>query len=302
MSNFDVTQIVLNHSSRDSVENFAPVIEINREWKAGFFSTVYRFFKFNYFLLKLKPKVLILNCELAELYGAFSIFTGKIIAVEHTNKPWNGREKIGFIVRWILLARRVNWVRVSSLIQIWPYKNTAATTIENPVARLKKRKSTENQRIDRLAYVGRFTLQKRTNFLSAIAKSTNRDLILIGDGESLDSVLKECRENSVQVTSHGFVKNPWQLVPPNSLLLNPSGSEGDGLVVIEAVLGNVPFLISDIAEFRRFGFPDRNYCSVVDDFIDSIASYEAKLYELEIPKETSRELEKLRKPFKISKK
>ena len=57
-----------------------------------------------------------------------------------------------------------------------------------------------------------------------------------------------------------------------------------------------------LGEFRRFGFPDRYYCSVVDDFRDSIAAYEEKLYELEIPKETSRELENLRNPFQISKK
>ena len=300
-NNYDVTQIVLNDSTQDTVKNIASIIEVKREWKAGVFSTLYRFFKFNFYLMQLRPKILILNCELAELYGAFSIFSGKIIAIEHTNKPWNGREKIGFLVRWLLRARGVKWVKVSSFLQIWPYKNFFAATIENPVTNLKKKNSNENLRIDHLVYVGRFTPLKRTNLLPSIAKFTDKKLILIGDGEALNSVLKECHENSVDVTSHGFVKDPWELVPPNSLLINPSGNEGDGLVVVEAVLGNLPFLLSDIPEFKRFGFPDRNYCVAKDDFIKSISDYEENLECLEIPETIASALENSRNPIFISK-
>lgn len=300
-SNYDVTQIVLNQSSQDSVKNLAPVIEVKREWKAGFFSTFYRFLKFNFFLILLKPKVLILNCELPELFGAFSIFTGRIIAVEHTNRPWNGRRKTGFIVRWILRARKVNWVKVSSFIQIWPYKHIAATTLENPVIQMKKRNSGENKRIDHLVYIGRVTVQKGADLLPSMAELSKKKLVLFGDGDLLDSLLKESREKSVEVISHGFVEDPWKLIPPNSILIIPSRWEGDGLVVVEAVLGNVPFLLSDIPEFRRFHFLEKNYCYGLDEFVKSIAKYEENLTSLEIPAAIANVLQNSRKPLFIAK-
>jgi glycosyltransferase involved in cell wall biosynthesis len=280
---YDVTQIVLNNSAQDLVKNLAHLVEIKREWKAGIFSTFFRFMIFNFYLIKLKPKILILNCELAELYGAFSFFSGKIIAVEHTPKPWKDREKIGLLVRWVLRARRASWVKVSSLIQIWPYKNKTATTIENPIAQFKRRSSFENKRIDQIVYLGRFTTQKQTSILPSIAKFSKKKLVLIGTGDLLKSQLQECHEKNVEVISHGFVNDPWSLVLPNSLLLVPSAYEGDGMVVVEAIMRNVPFLISDIPEFRRFGLPERNYCSELDDFIKSISEYEDDLEKLEIP-------------------
>jgi len=300
-SNYKVTQIVLNNSSQDLVENLAPVIEIKREWKAGFFSTIYRFLKFNFCLIKLKPDILILNCELTELYGAFSIFTGKIIAVEHTNKPWDGRERIGFLVRWLLRVRKVNWVKVSTFIEIWPYKGIPAVTIENPVMQFIKKSSDENKRIDHLVYIGRMTAQKGTDLLPLIAKLSGKKLILFGDGELLDSVLKECQENNIDVASHGFIREPWKLVPSNSVLIVPSRWEGDGLVVVEAALGNFPFLISDIPEFRKFSFSDKNYCLTLNDFVKSISEFHENLGSLEIPAGMARALEDSRNPVYISK-
>jgi glycosyltransferase involved in cell wall biosynthesis len=300
-NNYDVTQIALNHSPQDTVENLASIIQIEREWKAGIVSTVYRFLKFNFYLLQLKPKILILNCELAELYGAFSLFTEKIVAVEHTNRPWDGRKKIGFLVRWTLHARRVKWVKVSSFLPIWPHRNNAATTIENPITRSQKRRSSENNRIDYLVYVGRITRQKGANLLPTIAKLTKKKLILLGDGELLIPILGECHDKKVDVVSHGFVKDPWKLIPPNSLLIIPSLWEGDGLVVVEAVLSNVPFLISDIPEFRRFNFSENNYCSRLDDFVKSISKFEGNLESLEIPSGIAVELENSRNPVYVSK-
>ncbi len=300
-NNHDVTQIVLNNSTQDTVKNLASIIEVKREWKAGIFSTLYRFCKFNFYLLQLRPKILILNCELAELYGAFSLYTGEIVAVEHTNKPWIGRKKIGYLVRWILRARKVNWIKVSSFLQIWPYKNVPAMTIENPVIQIERRSSKENERINQLVYVGRFTPQKRTELLPFIAKLSNKKLVLLGDGESLGAVLKACHENFVEVESHGFVRDPWRLIPANSLLLVPTSGEGDGLVVIEAVLGNIPFLLSDIPEFRRFGFSDRNYCFEIDDFVKTITEYDGSLRSLEISASKASALENSRNPILISK-
>ncbi len=301
-SKYNVTQLVLNNASEDIVKNLAPVLEIHREWKAGLFSTIYGLLKFNFFLLKLKPRVLILNCELSELYGAFSIFTGKIIAVEHTNKPWHGREKIGFVVRLILHARKTYWVKVSSLLNIWPIKNVSTPTLENAIIPISARKSSKNKKIENLVFVGRFTTQKQVEILPELAKSTNKNLILFGEGELLNCILKQCQERQIQVKSHGYINELWKLIPENSLLLVPSKWEGDGMVVIEATLANMPFLISDIPEFRRFSFPNRNYCNKIEDYVASVHKYEDNLQKLEIPRNKVSELSASRNPTFIARK
>jgi hypothetical protein len=42
-------------------------------------------------------------------------------------------------------------------------------------------------------------------------------------------------------------------------------------------------LLSDIPDFRRFGFPDSNYCFDSADFIQRIDSFESKVDELRVP-------------------
>jgi len=293
---YDVTQIVLNNASEDTVKNLAPVIEIHREWKAGLLSTIYGFLKFNFFLLEQKPRVLILNCELAELYGAFSIYTGKIIAVEHTKKPWHGREKIGYMVRLLLHVRKIHWIKVSSLLSIWPLKKVNARTLENAIVPISARKSSKNIKIENLVFVGRFTTQKQVEILPELAKSTNKNLILFGEGELLNWLLKQCQEKQIHVKSHGYTNELWELIPENSLLLVPSKWEGDGMVVIEAAFANMPFLVSDIPEFRRFSFPNRNYCKKPEDYVATIHKYEDCLHKLEMPSNKVFEFSAARNP------
>ena len=297
---FNVVQIFLNNSKRDTVPNLALVYEMNREWKDGNFRTFTKFLKFNSCLIRIKPDILMLNCELAELYGAFSFYSGITIAVEHTNKPWLNRKKLGRFVRLILRCRQTHWIKVSSHINVWPQEKKEATIIENPIMECKRRAIEDNRQIDNLVFIGRFTLQKQPNILVSIAKATNKKLLLFGEGELLNSVKKECVENQIDFLSYGFVANPWSLVPPNSLLIIPSKFEGDGMVVVEAVLANLPFLISDIPEFRRFNFPEENYCSSIEGYISSIINFEKRLNNIEIPTLTSTRLATDRDPIRIS--
>jgi glycosyltransferase involved in cell wall biosynthesis len=166
---------------------------------------------------------------------------------------------------------------------------------------MKKRNSGENKRIDYLVYIGRLTVQKGADLLPSMAELSEKKLLLFGDGELLDSIVKESRERNVEVISHGFVRDPWKLIPPNSILIIPSRWEGDGLVVVEAVLGNVPFLLSDIPEFRRFDFSDKNYCSGLNEFVKSIAKYDESLTSLEISATKANVLQNSRKPAFIAK-
>lgn len=81
----------------------------------------------------------------------------------------------------------------------------------------------------------------------------------------------------------GRVDNPWLEVVPGDLLIVTSMSEGDGLVVIEGLQYGIPMLLIDIPDLRRFNFPDRNYCTDLQDFVDRINSFKENLSALKIP-------------------
>jgi hypothetical protein len=59
----------------------------------------------------------------------------------------------------------------------------------------------------------------------------------------------------------------------NDLLLVTSKTEGDGLVVAEAILRNFPRLVNDISDLQRFNLPRDFYCSDIQDFRRSISEY-----------------------------
>lgn len=81
---------------------------LNRRWKSGLFSTISNFLQFRNVIKRFKSDILILNCELPELFGSLTRFKGKIICVEHTTKPWIGKRSLGRIVRTLLHLKNVS--------------------------------------------------------------------------------------------------------------------------------------------------------------------------------------------------
>ena len=129
------------------------------------------------------------------------------------------------------------------------------------------------------------TAQKRPQIMLEISSQIKNRVIIIGDGEARSEINDRIRENSLNVELLGYKQNPWQYLNQNDLLIIPSFFEGDGLVVIEAISRNLPILLSDIPDFRRFGFPDSNYCATTDDFVQRINKYESKVSDLKISDE-----------------
>ena len=88
------------------------VTELNRKWKSGLINTWSNYLDFKKLVKTIDPDVLILNCELPELYGAMLSHKCKIICVEHTTKPWKGKKILGIFVRLLLRFKKVDWVTV----------------------------------------------------------------------------------------------------------------------------------------------------------------------------------------------
>ena len=94
----------------------------------------------------------------------------------------------------------------------------------------------------------------------------------------------------MKISFHGQHNHPWSLVNADDLLIVPSDYEGDGLVVIEALLNGIPFLLSDIPDFRRFGFPNQNYCASLDQYVERINYFQGKFSDLRIAESLSKPL------------
>ena len=74
--------------------------------------------------------------------------------------------------------------------------------------------------------------------------------------------------NSVQnISFHGFKANAWELIPENSLVVIPSEHEGDGMVVVEAIILKFPVALAKNKDLLRFGLEDKHYFKSLNDLI-----------------------------------
>jgi glycosyltransferase involved in cell wall biosynthesis len=94
----------------------------------------------------------------------------------------------------------------------------------------------------------------------------------------------------------GYVSDPWDYFEDSDLLIVPSVFEGDGLVVVEALMRGIPFLLSDIPDLRRFELPEINYCKSVDDFSGTVLNNLVSLDKLKVSRDTVKNITSNRDP------
>lgn len=266
----------INSGEPDLITPTCEVFPLNRQWRGGVFNTLSAIIKFNQVVRSWKPDILVLNCDLPELFGALLLRRQVIVIVEHVNFPWSTRVKIGKIVRNILSARGGVWVAVSSHLGIWPTGKSPYAILQNPLTPSIEtiQRTAITSHLKRLVYIGRLSSpQKRPELMLKIGVASGTDVEIIGDGLMRDTLQEEVLAKKLRVKFSGQIRDPWSHVQSGDLLIVPSAYEGDGLVVIEGMQKGIPMLLSDIPDFRRFGLPERNYCQTTDDFISRINEY-----------------------------
>lgn len=281
---FTVGLVPINCGPEDQVRPLCELMPLDRTWPGGLRDTLTAYLKFGKVIKKWKPDILILNCDLPELFGALLIKSIPLVIVEHTSFPWNKRKRLGLMVRKILSFRGANWVAVSSHLENWPNGNSFIGVIPNPIdQKLEKTKLEYNAALKRIIFIGRLSLEKRPEWLLEIARHVPYPIEIIGDGalrkELENSVLRE----NLSINFHGQQLRPWDLINQGDLLVIPSQYEGDGLVLIEAMLHRSPVLVADIPDLRRFNLAESNYCLSPQDFIRAIVKFEKNLDSLVIP-------------------
>ena len=232
---------------------------LKRHWKDGIIQTYRNFCDFRKVVKVLKPRIVIANCELPELFVAIGApFSSRIIAVEHTSNPWSGRKHLGVIVRFILRIRNVHWVTVlSSQEKIWK-GSTFPDHIANPIS-TEGKPPTKINRSRNVAFIGRLREEKRPDWAIDSALEAGLSIELFGDGDQRAILESKYKNQLSSVTFHGYVENPWYRISNNCIIVVPSEYEGDGMVVAEAIIRNLKVLLADNPDLRRFNLPEENY-------------------------------------------
>jgi glycosyltransferase involved in cell wall biosynthesis len=261
-------RLVALNSDNSNLKTQDEIIILNRKWGAGFLSTTATLFSLRKVLKEVNPSVLIVNCELPELLIAFSgSWRRKIICVEHTSNPWAGRKFLGVIVRRILLIKRVQWVTVSrDEKKIW-HGGKGASHIPNPVD---VPKLGNPPREVNAIFLGRLTQSKRPDWAIQASLEADIELQIFGDGPLMADLKKNQKELMSRVKFHGYTESCWDQISKNDILLMPSAFEGDGIVVVQAILAGMRILLADNNDLRRFNLPDDCYCKNAEEMAQKL--------------------------------
>lgn len=246
------TKLIGINSSPEPISSNHDSISLGRKDNNGLIETFRVFFRLRKLVDAFNPDVLIVNCEVSELYAAFLSST-RLIVVEHTTRPWIGRKLIGLLVRSILSLKRATWITVNrNQKAIWPFR-VRCFHIPNPVRYYPAVIGNQS----RIVFVGRMIASKRPELIVRLARETNEKAVFIGDGILMDRLKNLAAGERIEFK--GFQVNPWKEISSDELLIVPSEFEGDGKTIVEAILRGNPLLLADNPDLRRFCLAEEHY-------------------------------------------
>ena len=280
----DIELLAIN-DDKNFVETIISPISVGRKWKSGIPQVIHAIFKFRRILKSNKIETLVLNCDLPELFGVFSPLKTRLVLIEHANPPWSNRKLLGKFVRYCLSKRSIDYVVVSSHLDIAYINGAKPSLIQNPLMPLELNwKYKTGDKIKRLVYVGRLSkVFKRPDWVLKIAELLELPCLMLGDGELLEALKIESVKSRIPLETPGFVKDPWTFFCEGDLLIIPSSAEGDGLVLVEAVQRSIPFLATNIPDLNKYGIGESNYCNDIDEFVSRIRLFSNELESLVVP-------------------
>lgn len=285
----------INESDLPEPFNSSKVVAIRRNKESGLLNFIFSYLKFCLFVITRRPDILLLNCDLPELFGAFVPVSNKrvkFVVVEHANSSWPTRRKLGRLVRAILNRRGAYFISVSSHINSPFGTHGYHKVIPNLLGDLSQfLEHHSTNRVDRLVYVGRLTsVYKSPQSMIFISKDTGIPVTFYGTGELETELEAMALQEHVDVTFQGWVEDPWSQIGSGDLLIVPSTREGDGLVVVEGISRGIPILLRDVPDLRRFGLEEFHYCLEDADFSEKIKDFKENLCNLKPSSEVKTKL------------
>lgn len=231
-------------------------------------------------LKKEKPKFL--NVHLLTtlpfiLYYFFTFETKLILCIA-------GHPKLNFFrkILWKKISNKIYKVISPSnelrdeLIKLGIFKKEKIFVIQDPHLNIKVIKKHKVEKIDREIYddkkvlisIGRLTRQKNfkfliKNFRKLIEKNNNLKLVIIGDGEKKEELLRQVKELDLldYIKFIGYKKNIYNHLKYSNYFISTSNWEGSSLSMIDAAYMGIPILCSDCPSGRKefIDFNKRGY-------------------------------------------
>jgi hypothetical protein len=249
--------VALNSSK--SVNKVQNTIELKRTWRAGIKDTFRNFQEFKSKMEVINPKTIIVNCELPELYiSLLKLKNTRIISVEHTSIPWHKRRLIGVWVRTILKIKKIEWVTVvKGKKEVWMIGNNAKY-IANPYIGASNLKNSFEVKPS-LVFIGGIKPNKRPEWVIESGIKNNLKVDLYGEGQYAEILKARYSKLGKNINFHGFKSNVWEFVHGNSLVVVPSEFEGDGMVIIEAIICRFPLALAWNKDLIKFNLAEKHY-------------------------------------------
>ena len=286
-----IALVPINFSGPDLMNPMCDIYPLFRQWRGSTLATFSSYLRFNQIVKSFNPEILILNCDLPELFGSLLLSKRTLIVVQHSSLPWGSRKQIGKFIRGVLRFRNAIWVAVSPHLKVWPNETSTTAILENPVMPIPIETYSQSVKtLKRLVYIGRLSVEKQPEIVIKAAKLLGVDAILIGDGPLRNALTESCVGSVVKIEFAGWIVNPWSIVKNGDLVLVPSTFEGDGLIVLEAIQRRVPILISRISDFAKFDLPEKNYCEGLIEYVNAAQKYSNNLDGLVIPIATANKI------------
>jgi len=282
----DVSIFPINEGAIDAVVPICEVIAPVRHWKDGLLPTLFSFVAFRVKIAKANPQLVIANCELPELYSVFLPLRIKLVFVEHTSSPWRNRLLIGFLVRLLARIRRTDWVLVSDHLESKKVFRKPILVIPNLISVNEHRLAEGNSPSPRLVFVGRLSDEKDPQLFLEITKLCGHSATIIGSGVLAHELEAQSEKESLSIRFTGQLNNPWGEIHRNDIVVITSQFEGDGLVLLEAISRDLPILVRDIPDLRRFGLPDLNYFQTAADATQKLLGLNENSDSLRVPSDT----------------
>ncbi len=277
--NLEVALVAINRGYEPlasyPVENYA----IGRKWRGSWLNLVISIIKFNITMERLRPDVILANCELSEFMVAFSRARRNIIVVDHSLATWHKNPRLGKVIGFLLKSRTVAIVRVSAQVPLRSSWCPTDIVIKNPVLTPKVRKPFAISKVSRLIFVGRLAPEKNPFEFFEIVKSLENSVLVIGDGP----LRKDLEISNPSSEFVGHQVDPWAHVQENDILLFTSLSEGDGLAALEAMCAGLPILLRDTPHYRKFDLPDRFYYGSISDARQKLSDFLNMKLDLKTP-------------------
>lgn len=198
----------------------------------------------------LKPEVTLVHCEPAMLLTALTPSLGKIFIVEHQPFHWKGFKAVV-----IKAALRILSLRGSKTIHLRRSRTSPRSPIyiPNPIEICSPHtKYLAQYKTFQIAWVGRLSYDKGFDRIPKVLELAHEKKIeIFGEGPLRRSVSFE----NINTHFHGFDPNVWEHLPGDSLLLVTSRWEGDGLVILEALMRRIPLLVIHFASIDELPIP-----------------------------------------------